>query len=68
MKTDEIIEMLLELKNQADEVEASTGIQPSAQEALTWAVEFIQMKTYPTQKDRRHQQPQQQLPQQVLDQ
>jgi hypothetical protein len=60
--------MLSTLKDLADQVEAETGIQPSAQEALDWAISSIQMKTYQTQKDRHHQQPQQQLPQQVLDQ
>lgn len=50
--------MLSNLKDLADQVEAETGIQPSAQEALDWAISSIQQKTYLTQTDQHHQQPQ----------
>ena len=58
MKTQQIILMLSNLKDLADQVEAETGIQPSAQEALDWAISSIQQKTYLTQTDQHHQQPQ----------
>jgi hypothetical protein len=57
MNNKQIILMLSNLKDLADQVESETGIQPSAQEALDWAISSIQDKTYLSQTVQHHHQP-----------
>jgi len=47
MDKEKLKAFLLEMKEQADEVEASTGEQPTAQEAIGWIIDWIEDQSFP---------------------
>jgi len=42
LKKQDVLDILNKLLEQAEEVEASTGATPTAQEALSWAIDEIE--------------------------
>jgi len=47
MEREKLKSFLVEMLEQADEVEASTGEQPTAQEAIGWVIDWLEDQSLP---------------------